>query len=340
MSNVYFIPMKEYDDKKLSDAARKLLETVIEKEGVKLEEEVPLKVHFGEYGNDTYIKPAAFEGVIEYLKENNVKTRYIETNVLYRGKRTTRDSHIKTAKEHGFTNLPITIADGNHGEEFSDIKINGEIFDHVRLGKAYGDFKQFIILAHFKGHAEAGFGGAMKQLAMGFAARGGKLAQHSTLNPVVSQDACISCGSCVEACNYGAITLDDKAFINDSKCVGCAACVAVCPVGAIKTDWGARDFPKRVAEYAWGAAGGRPNIYICYIMNITEFCDCNGSHMEFVAENIGVAASTDPVSLDTACLEFIQKNENKDIFEAGRDALLHAEKIGFGSMKYNLITVK
>lgn len=336
MSEVYLIKTEKYDDEVLSKAARRLLEEVVEKENVELEKEIPLKVHFGESGNDTYIRPGAFTGVIDYLKEKNIETKYIETNVLYRGSRTTRDSHIKTAHEHGFTNLPIQIADGDHGEEFTDIPIKGEIFDHVRLGKAYADYKQFIILAHFKGHAEAGFGGAMKQLAMGFAARGGKLAQHSTLNPVVNQDNCIACGSCVEACNYGAIELTDAAFIDDTKCVGCAACVAVCPVGTISTDWEVRDFPKRVAEYAFGAAGSRKNIYIAYIMNITKYCDCDGSHMDFIAGNIGVAASTDPVALDTACLDMVQDKEGKKLFESGRDALVHAEKLGLGSRNYNI----
>lgn len=337
MSNVYFVPVKDYDEKQLSATGRRLLETLVEKEAVQLKEDVPLKVHFGERGNDTFIRPGAFEGVVDYLQEKGIKTRYIETNVLYRGSRTTRENHLQTAHDHGFTNLPITIADGHHGEEFTDVPVKGEIFDHVRLGRAYGEFDQFIILAHFKGHQEAGFGGALKQLAMGFAARGGKMAQHSTLNPVVAQDLCIACGACVEACNYDAICLEDTAFIDDKKCIGCAACVAVCPVAAIKTDWGARDFPKRVAEYAWGAAGNRPNLYISYIMNITELCDCNKAHMEFIAENIGVAASTDPVALDAACLELIQHNEGNKLFEVGRDTLRHAEKLGLGSTQYNLI---
>lgn len=123
MSNVYFIPLTEYDETNLSLQLRRLLETVIDKEQVRLADEIPLKVHFGERGNTTYIKPGCYQGVIDYLNENDVKSRFIETNVLYRGARTTRESHIALAEEHGFTQLPITIADGHHGEDVLRVPI-------------------------------------------------------------------------------------------------------------------------------------------------------------------------------------------------------------------------
>lgn len=337
MSNVYFIPLKEYNEEKISEYAKIILAELVENEGVELEKTIPLKVHFGEHGNDTFIKPKCYEGIVDYLKEKNIDSSYIETNVLYRGRRTTRESHIAVAKEHGFTNLPIIIADGDHGEDSIEIPINGKIFKTVKLGKAFNDYKQIIVLAHFKGHEQAGFGGAMKQLAMGFASRGGKLSQHATINPTVTQDECVSCKSCLDSCNWNAITVDDKAYIDQEKCVGCAACIAQCPVGAIKNDWGAKDFKKRVAEYAYGANLNKKNIYINFVYNITELCDCAGKHMECIAQNIGIFASLDPVSIDCACLDMLQKNENKKIFEEGRETLDYTEEISFGEKDYTLI---
>lgn len=339
MSNVYFIPMKQADEAALSEAAARLFEEVVAREEVELAGEIPLKVHFGEKGNDTFLRPGCYQGVISRLKSRGITPSYIETNVLYRGSRTTRDSHIALAREHGFTDLPIIIADGDHGEAVTEVPIPGKVFDSVKLGAGFAPYDQFIIMAHFKGHAEAGFGGAMKQLAMGFAARSGKMAQHSTVNPVVSQDECIACGACVESCNYGAIELTETAFIDHEKCVGCAACVAACPVGAIKTDWGAKDFTARLAEYAYGAGFGKRNIYLNFLLNVTQYCDCYGGHMELVADNIGVFASTDPVAIDRVCIDLLQEREGKPLFDNGRESLAHAEEMGLGSQKYELITL-
>lgn len=338
MSKVYYIPFTEYNEADLSTHLRRLLETVIDKEGLELAEEVPLKVHFGEKGNTTYISPACFEGVIDYLKDHSIKSRFIETNVLYRGARTTRDSHIALAKEHGFTQLPITIADGNHGEDVWRVPIEGEIFHEVQLGKAFADFDQYIVLAHFKGHEQAGFGGAMKQLAMGFAARPGKMAQHATISPSVNPKKCIGCETCVDSCDFDAIDMiEGKAVIDDERCAGCAACIAICPVAAIRNDWSASDFLIRMAEYAYGAGKDKSNIYLMLAFNITELCDCVSDTMPLIADNVGLLASTDAVAIDRACLDLVQANEGKKLFDIGRETLDHAEKLGLGSQKYDLV---
>ncbi|WP_459129334.1 DUF362 domain-containing protein [Guggenheimella bovis] len=340
MKNVYFIPMKDWNPEKISVEAKRILDHLVTKENVVLEKEVPLKVHFGEQGNVTFIPPTCYLGVIDYLKEKHVDTRFIETNVLYRGSRTTRDKHLETARSHGFTMLPITIADGDHGEEYDNVAIDGELLKSVKIGKGYAPYKQFIVLAHFKGHVEAGFGGAMKQLGMGFAARGGKLEQHATIKPFVNEDVCVSCGICKGACNYDAIEIVEKASIDSSKCVGCAGCVAACPTGAIETEWSQKDFYEKLAEYAYGAQKGRNNIYLNFAFQITNVCDCVGKELETVADNIGILASTDPVALDTACLTLLQEREGKLLFDKGRRTIEHAEKIGLGTSEYNLITLE
>lgn len=340
MSKVYFMPITDYDKQKLSDIALELFDEVVAKDDLELDREIPIKVHFGEKGNTTFLDPTCYKGIIGRLKEAGVAPSYIETNVLYRGSRTTRDSHIALAREHGFTDLPIIIADGDHGEEVTEVPIAGDVFQSVKLGKGFAPYDQFVVMAHFKGHATAGFGGALKQLAMGFASRSGKMAQHATVNPVVEQEECISCGACVAACDYDAIELEDKAFIDHDKCVGCAACVAACPVEAIRTDWGAEDFTLRVAEYAYGAGKDKRNIYISYAVNITELCDCFAGPMDPVAGNLGVFCSTDPVAIDRACIDMLQATEKQPLFDKGRETLLHAEKLGLGSQDYTLIELK
>ncbi len=337
MSNVYFkrVDTKNYKD--LSEAARELLETLVETEDHKFAKKMPIKVHFGEKGNVTYVPSDCYLGLIDYLKENEIESAYIETNVLYRGSRTTATSHKAIAKEHGFNQLPVIIADGEYGEEYVEVPIDKDYIQSCKIGKAFDDYEQVLVVSHFKGHGMAGFGGALKQLAMGFGSRGGKLAQHSGIKPFVEAEKCIQCGACIDKCDVNAIEMIDKAMINAESCVGCAGCIAVCPVGAIKNDWNGRNFKEKIAEYAYGAQLNKDHVYISYLLNITEECDCMGQAMHPIAKDIGVLASKDPVALDAACLDILQREHGSMIFESGRASIVHGVKIGLGSDQYELI---
>lgn len=339
MSKVYFIKNIKSDYDQLGKDAVKLLKEIVSETGHKFNKEVPIKVHFGEKGNTTFIPAKCYEETIKYLKENGVTPSYIESNVLYKGSRTTTELHIKTAKAHGFTQIPIIIADGDIGTEYNEIEINKEYIKSCKIGKGYANYNQLIVMSHFKGHVAAGFGGALKQLAMGFASRGGKLEQHSGISPVVDETRCISCGICVNKCNYNAITKPNTAVIDSSKCIGCAGCIAVCPQGAIENTWGGSNFLEKLAEYAYGAKKDKDIIFITFVHNITKDCDCSGTHMKPIAENIGILAGKDPVALDAACLDLVQKNGENKLFDKGRKTLKHAEKIGLGTMEYDLINL-
>ena len=339
MSKVYFIRNSGTNYAELGKDALILLKEIVSETGHQFAKEVPIKVHFGEKGNTTFIPAECYDETINYFKENGVSPSYIETNVLYRGARTTSDSHIKTAKSHGFMQIPIVIADGEMGTEYDEIEINKEYIDKCKIGKGYGNYKQFIVMSHFKGHIEAGFGGALKQLSMGFAARGGKLAQHSGISPIVNAEECVGCDLCVSKCDFDAINRTDTAVIDESKCIGCAGCIAVCPKGAIRNTWGGSNFLEKLAEYAYGAAKDKEIIYITFAHNITKDCDCMGKPMKPIADNIGILAGKDPVALDTACLDLVQRNSGKKLFEKGRKSLEHAEKIGLGTMQYQLVEI-
>jgi uncharacterized Fe-S center protein len=341
MGKVYFKAVDSYSKtNEISEAARQLLVKLIEEEKLELEKFIPIKVHFGEKGNNTFIKSTNYAGVIDYLKEHQIESAFIETNVLYRGERTTKENHIKLAKEHGFTELPIIIADGEHGEAYEEVEINKKNFNKCKVGKEIADKKQLIVMSHFKGHALAGFGGAIKQLGMGCAARGGKLAQHANSIPKISGLRCKACKVCAKRCPENAITVDKKAKIDKDKCVGCASCMAICPHGAISNSWIAsisKNFNERLSEYAYAAAKDKNNIYITFAFNITKNCDCEGHPMKPIVNDVGVFASTDPVAIDKACLDVVDKNNGKTVFRRGRYTLEYSEKIGLGSQQYELI---
>ena len=116
---------------------------------------------------------------------------------------------------------------------------------------------------HFKGHEQAGFGGALKNLGMGCASVGGKLELHCASQPKIDVENCIGCNICVKHCAHDAVHLNTsrKAEIDYTKCVGCGQCVALCQHdGAVM---GAEDTSERlnykIAEYALAVVMGKPH---------------------------------------------------------------------------------
>jgi len=324
---------------------KQLLETIVKNECLELEKKVPLKVHFGEKGNTSFIRSENYEGIINYLKEKDVETCYMETSVLYGGQRHRRDLHIKTALEHGFDQVPIVITDGEQGEAFSEIEINKRHFKTCKLGKEFEKYDQLIVLSHFKGHGLSGFGGAIKQLSMGFAAKGGKLAMHMGIKPKIVKRKCKKCNLCKTTCNVDAITIDNKPRIDHDRCVGCGACVSICPhksitIFTLKGIYNAifkrTDFLEKLVEYAYAAHFGRKNIYINFAMNITKSCDCIGKPMKPIIDDFGIFISTDPVAIDKACYD-ISKEKGKKF--KGEFQFGYAESIGLGSVDYELIEI-
>lgn len=343
MSTVYFVAIDSYNEtRKIQRAGKQLLSTIVEKESLQLGAYVPMKVHFGEQGNITFIGAENYDGLVSYMHDHNIGSAFMETNVLYSGSRMTRTMHAKLAQEHGFTQLPVVIADGEHGDDYVEVAINQKRFDSCKIGKEIANQQQMLVVSHFKGHGLAGFGGALKQLAMGCAARGGKLAQHANSKPLVNPFSCSQCGTCAKHCPVQAISIGRWSHIDKKVCVGCAACIAVCPKKAIlfnplKVSL-SKTFLEKMAEYALAAQQGKQNVYINFAFNLTKGCDCVGKKMKPVAGDVGVLASTDPVALDQACLDLIDKREGKRVF-GGRHMLDYAEKIGLGQKAYSLMPV-
>lgn len=269
----------------------------------KLGNNVGIKVHFGEKGCTTYIDPKIVRAVYNRVLAAGKKASLIECNVLYKGSRTNATSHLETAREHGF-DMPIDIVDGEYGEEYLEL-------DGCKIGKGLEKYDSIIVLSHVKGHQATGFGGAIKNLAMGLGSRAGKLDMHSNLKPTISKN-CIGCGICIKHCNAKAITLENgQAVIDKEKCEGCAMCIAVCPQGAVMIPWGGRtneDLQKRISEYAKAILEFRPNsIFINVLENITALCDCVGKEQTPMMPDIGILYSDKIVSIEKASLDLLNK---------------------------------
>ncbi|MFP3872645.1 MAG: DUF362 domain-containing protein [Candidatus Natronoplasma sp.] len=359
MAKVYFTDLSsEKKEDNLYSRIKKLFEEA--GEGFEFEEDelVSLKLHFGEKGIDTFLRPVRVAPIVEAVKEAGGKPFLGDSNTLYSGSRSNAVDHHRTAQENGWVrpvvDAPVIIADGLQGNEFYTVEIDGEHFDEVKIGAAFFQADSIMAVSHFKGHGMTGFGGALKNLGMGCASRAGKLMQHYDVKPEVNIEECIGCGECAIWCPEGAIEVEQYAEIDYDKCIGCGECRIVCPENAIKVEDSSSNkaLQEKTAEYAFGALKDKMEkaVHFNFAMDVTPECDCPPWRKAPLIPDIGVLASQDPVALDQASFDMVKEEEGKDYkggvdkFKAVHDVdpthqLRHAEKIGFGEREYELIDI-
>ncbi len=332
------------------------------------EDLVAIKVHFGERGNETFVSPVFVREVVRLIREAGGRPYLTDTNTLYKGSRQNAVEHLETAIEHGFsyatTGAPIIIADGLDGRNEVVVPVAGTHFDHVRIAGDIFDADAMVVVSHFKGHIIAGFGGAIKNLAMGAATPAGKKEQHNALLPQVNRDRCTACMMCQAVCPVGAVAIHDaKATINEEICLACGQCMETCPSEAIYLNYatGVVPFTERLAEYAAGAVVGKQGkaAYLTFVTHVTPFCDCAGWSDAPIVRDIGILAGADPVAIDAAAYDLVNGETGlagtmlgthhapgKDKFAGlfpetrGPFQLTHAQKIGLGTREYLLHPVR
>lgn len=367
MSKVYFSDFRSRNSRENKiNKIRKLFKAAEFENIINKNDLTAIKLHFGERGNDSYINPVFVRQIVDKVKETGAKPFLTDTNTLYLGSRHNSVDHTITAIEHGFdyavAGAPIVIADGILGNNEKKIEINKKHFKEVKIAGDIEKSDSMIVMSHFKGHGMSGFGGAIKNLAMGCASAFGKIQQHECAKPVV-KGACIACGKCVGICPEGAMTIiDQKSVIDYDRCIGCNFCLEACPDSVIDLDFeNIPVFIEKMTEYAYGAVKNKEGKvgYINFLMNITPDCDCVPWSDAPIVSDIGILASFDPVAIDVASLDLVNEQcgfKNSLLhrnFEKGEDKfkgiwskidgsiqLKYGEEIGLGSRDYKLIEIK
>lgn len=324
-----------------------------------------IKIHFGEPGNLSYLRPNYAKVVVDLIKEKGGKPFLSDANTLYIGRRKNALEHMDAAYENGFspfsTGCHVIIADGLKGTDEALVPVaGGEYVKEAKIGRAFMDADIFISLTHFKGHESTGFGGCFKNIGMGCGSRAGKMEMHSNSKPFVDSELCVNCGACQKICAHSAISRESgKAIIDESRCVGCGRCIGVCPKDAVSPCYDeANDvLNRKIAEYTKAVVDGRPCFHISLVTEVSPCCDCHSENDIPIIPNVGMFASFDPVALDMACVDAVNaqptipgsvlkgKNDHEDHFNTlhpdtnWRACIEHAVKLGLGSAEYELIKI-
>jgi len=261
---------------------------------------VAVKLSTGEPGGHNFLQPSLIKALVQ-----KVNGTIVECNTAYGGGRADTESHLKAAADHGFTAIaPVVIMDAE-----GEVELPVEGGKHLKFGIVGKDFLNYdftIILSHFKGHAMGGFGGAIKNMSIGIASSNGKAWIHSA----------------------GKTRVPAEAWKNLPE---------------------QDDFLESMAEAAKAVADhcGDRILYISVANNLSVDCDCDASPEEPRMGDIGILASLDPVALDRACTDLVRSSEDPGkghLIERidsrhGMHTLDHAEALGMGSQKYELVTL-
>ena len=132
------------------------------------EGKVAVKLSTGESEESNYLRPELIADTV-----HAVNGTIVECNTAYSGSRSETEEHYQVAEDHGFT----AIADFQLLDENGSLSLpvtGGTHLTENFVGAAFPDYDSYLVLSHFKGHAMAGYGGAIKNISIGLASSEGK----------------------------------------------------------------------------------------------------------------------------------------------------------------------
>ena len=321
---------------------------------------VAVKMHVGGGINCTTIHPVFVRQVIQAIKDAGGRPFCTDSSRA-----------VGRAKDRGYTEEVLgarIIPIGGVADTYNyRVRIGYRSLRAVELSGNVVDADAMLVLSHGKGHGHSGFGGAIKNIAMGCVRQRSRGDIHRLMETHFrwDEEACTHCYQCVEGCPTDAARFDDdgKLRINDHHCRYCMHCVMACPADAIEIDRHsyvyfhrgmARTVKAVLATFEPGSV-----FYVTVLTNITPLCDCWGFSTPALVPDVGIVAGDDVVAVEQAALDLI-KAENYipgtlpdqitiqgdgHLFQRiwGVDPYVQvqaAEKLGLGTAEYRLVAIK
>ncbi len=260
---------------------------------------VGVKISTGESAKTNHLRPALIKDLVQMLNGT-----IVECNTAYGGSRATVALHHQAVKERGYLDIaPFDLLDE---EGYITLPVNGKVLKEDYVGSHFGNYGSYLVLSHFKGHQMGGFGGALKNLSIGFG---------SGTSAKKSGKAIIHTGGRSDS----KINWATERQIPFLEAMGEAA-VAVCQ-----------------------AMDGGRNIAFVNVMNrLSVDCDCNANPTEPDMHDIGILASLDPLALDQACIDKVWQAPDSKSLKAridrqqGRHILEYTDTLGVYHRRYRL----
>ncbi len=333
-------------------------------------EYVAVKTHFGSEGAHRIVRPSFLRKVTDAV--NNAGGKPFVTDTV----RIMGVDYLEVANQNGINHLsvgaPVILADGPFGKDSLIVRAPGEVVGEIAVASAIHDSSSMVVCSHVKGHIQAGYAGAIKNLAMGGVSaahreggwKKGRGHMHAHGEVPLSWDAevCTYCRQCENVCPKGAIKfIDEKLVQDESQCWFCGRCVRVCPSGALTLPVDNDTFQKSLAESAGAVLStfkpGRV-VYINFMFEIQPECDCMPSCDTPMLQDQGILVSDDPVAIEQATVDILRKasplpgsvaeerecKPGDDVLSMAnpRNYMLcieHAERLGLGSREYELAEI-
>ena len=265
---------------------------------------VGIKVHTGEPHGPNILP----RDMVRAFQAQVLNSAIIETNTMYNGARYTTEDHRETLRTNGWTFCDVDILDAEGGVNLP--VRGGKHLQEVTMGKNLVNYDSIVVLTHFKGHAMGGFGGSLKNIAIGMASgHVGKVQVHG-------------------------YPLEQMPPPGSSWFDGTMA---------LKQHFMERmaDSGKATCDYF-----GKHIVFINVMRRMSVDCDCAGtSAAEPTMADIGILASTDILAIDQACCDLVYTaHDSKDLRERiesreGLRQLSAMAELKMGNPQYELISV-
>ncbi len=323
MSKVFFTTARglkwDYRQSFLGRVERMLTETGILQGRFDKGEWVAVKTHFGSDGAHRVVRPVFLRKVVDALKDIGAKP-YVTDTVRIMGL-----DYLEIANQNGINHLsvgaPVILADGLYGNDSIIVKAPGEILGEIAVASAVHDATAMVVCSHIKGHIQAGYAGAIKNLAMGGVSAShreggwkkgrGHMHCHAEVPLTWNPEVCTYCSQCENVCPKGAIYFAEDEFrYDEKKCWACGRCARVCPSDALAIPVADSMFQKSLAESAAAVLSTfKPGkvIYVNFMTEIQPECDCMPSCDTPMLQDQGVLISDDLVAVEQATIDMLRK---------------------------------